>query len=150
MPLHLQGVLMTTQLHSYRPQQQALHRTSSLEMLNNTEFEEKRAFIASTLSLNDLLKPADYRATPPPSQASQFQPPGFPSPGPAFHQPFQQNGYVVPQSLVKQHNQQQINQHINPNANGYNVNFLNNGVPDKELGKEPLCRAVFRAHSSGG
>ena len=135
MPLHLQGVLMTTQLHSYRPQQ-ALHRTSSLEMLNNTEFEEKRAFIASTLSLNDLLKPADYRATPPPGPASQFQPSGFSSPGPPFHQPFQQNGYVVPQSLVKQHNQQQLNQHLNPNANGYNVNFLNNGVPDKDLGEE--------------
>ena len=67
MPLHLQGVLMTTQFHQFRHQQQPgnpIHRASSLEMLNNTEFEEKRAFIASTLSLNDLLKPTDYRSTP--------------------------------------------------------------------------------------
>ena len=40
---------------------------------------------------------------------------------------------MVPGSLLKQHNQQ--HNPNNPNANGYNVNFLNNGVPDKELGK---------------
>ena len=33
------------------------------------------------------------------------------------------NGYMVPPSLLK------------PNTNGYNVNFLNNGTPDKDLGK---------------
>merc|ERR550532_3539139 len=103
-------------------------------MLNNTEFEEKRAFIASTLSLNDLLKPADYRATPPPGQSSQFQAPAFPPNSATYSTNFQQNGYVVPGSLLKQHNQQ--HNPINPNANGYNVNFLNNGVPDKELGKK--------------
>lgn len=136
MPLHLQGVLMTTQFHQFRHQQQPgnpIHRASSLEMLNNTEFEEKRAFIASTLSLNDLLKPADYRATPPPGQSSQFQAPAFPPNSATYSTNFQQNGYVVPGSLLKQHNQQ--HNPINPNANGYNVNFLNNGVPDKELGK---------------
>ena len=98
-------------------------------MLNNTEFEEKRAFIASTLSLNDLLKPADYRSTPPPGQSSQFQAPSFPPNSTTFSSNFQQNGYVVPGSLLKQHNPN------NPNANGYNVNFLNNGIPDKDLGK---------------
>lgn len=136
MPLHLQGVLMTTQFHQFRHQQQPgnpIHRASSLEMLNNTEFEEKRAFIASTLSLNDLLKPADYRSTPPPGQSSQFQAPAFPSNSATYSTNFQQNGYVVPGSLLKQHNQQ--HNPNNPNANGYNVNFLNNGVPDKELGK---------------
>merc|ERR1719278_1434384 len=103
-------------------------------MLNNTEFEEKRAFIASTLSLNDLLKPTDYRSTPPPGQSSQFQAPAFPSNSATYSTNFQQNGYVVPGSLLKQHNQQ--HNPNNPNANGYNVNFLNNGVPDKELGKK--------------
>jgi hypothetical protein len=154
MPLHLQGVLMATQFHGYRQQPgpgqvPAMHRASSLEMLNvnNTEFEEKRAFIASTLSLTDLLKPADYRGTPSPAATSQFQA-GYPGaqqgqafPGPATG-PFQQNGYVVPQSLLKQHNQQQMHNPHNPNANGYNVNFLNNGVPDKELGKAVCWRAV--------
>ena len=134
MPLHLQGVLMTTQFHQFRHQQTqqqvpGIHRASSLEMLNNTEFEEKRAFIASTLSLNDLLKPADYRSTPPPGQSSQFQAPSFPPNSTTFSSNFQQNGYVVPGSLLKQHNPN------NPNANGYNVNFLNNGIPDKDLGK---------------
>ena len=139
MPLHLQGVLMTTQFHQFRHQQTqqqqvpGIHRASSLEMLNNTEFEEKRAFIASTLSLNDLLKPTDYRSTPPPGQSSQFQAPAFPSNSSTYSTNFQQNGYVVPGSLLKQHNQPH-NPNI-PNANGYNVNFLNNGVPDKELGK---------------
>merc|ERR1719220_2136433 len=103
-------------------------------MLNNTEFEEKRAFIASTLSLNDLLKPADYRSTPPPGQSSQFQAPAFPSNSATYSTNFQQNGYVVPGSLLKQHNQQ--HNPNNPNANGYNVNFLNNGIPDKDLGKK--------------
>ena len=147
MPLHLQGVLMTTQFHQFRHQQQQqnpinpIHRASSLEMLNNTEFEEKRAFIASTLSLNDLLKPADYRSTPPPgSGSSQFQAPAFPPNSTVGSYPsnFQQNGYVVPGSLLKQHNQQ--HNPNNPNANGYNVNFLNNGVPDKELGKLEVWR----------
>ena len=151
MPLHLQGVLMTTQFHQFRHQQQPgnpIHRASSLEMLNNTEFEEKRAFIASTLSLNDLLKPTDYRSTPPPGQSSQFQAPAFPSNSSTYSTNFQQNGYVVPGSLLKQHNQPH-NPNI-PNANGYNVNFLNNGVPDKELGKpetvlfciSEVCRVV--------
>ena len=160
MPLHLQGVLMTTQFHQFRHQQQPgnpIHRASSLEMLNNTEFEEKRAFIASTLSLNDLLKPADYRATPPPGQSSQFQAPAFPPNSATYSTNFQQNGYVVPGSLLKQHNQQ--HNPINPNANGYNVNFLNNGVPDKELGKlevsmfslvQPLFLHIFfTSHQRG-
>lgn len=156
MPLHLQGMLMTTQFHTFRPQHQGqtIHRSSSLEMLNNAEFEEKRALIASTLSLNDLLKPG-ARSTPPPGQAGHFQPgaggysggqggqsgyqggyPGGQGPYQGGQVPYQQNGYVVPQSLLKQHNQQQ-NPH-NPNANGYNVNFLNNGVPDKDLGKQVM------------
>merc|ERR1712226_1329383 len=103
------------------------------EMLNNT-FEEKRAFIASTLSLNDLLKPQELRCTPSPSQTSQFQPGSntYSCTGQSgIAGAFQQNGYVVPHSLMKQHNQQN-----NPNTNGYNVNFLNNGVPDKDIGKK--------------
>lgn len=142
MPIHLNGVLMsTTQFQPYRPADTRQghtahvtntmptigHRTSSLEMLNNvTDFEEKRAFIASTLSLNDLLKPSsqEFRGAVSPSQA-QFSPimgsgyiGGMSSPqGPMT------NGYMVPPSLLK------------PNTNGYNVNFLNNGTPDKDLGK---------------
>ena len=142
MPIHLNGVLMsTTQFQPYRPADTRPghaghvtntmptigHRTSSLEMLNNvTDFEEKRAFIASTLSLNDLLKPSsqEFRGPVSPSQA-QFSPimgngymGGLASgPGPVT------NGYMVPPSLLK------------PNTNGYNVNFLNNGTPDKDLGK---------------
>jgi hypothetical protein len=147
MPLHMQGMLMTTQFHACRPQHpgMAMHRTASLEMLNNAEFEEKRAFIASTLSLNDLLKPQDYRGTPSPSQASQFQPGTNTYSNPGQHAVpgnFQHNGYVVPQSLMKQQNQQQLlhnpslhNPH-NPNSSGYNVNFLNNGIPDKDIGKK--------------
>ena len=47
-----------------------MHRTSSLEMLNNIKFEEKRALIASTLSLNDLLKSSsDFRAPLSPSSS---------------------------------------------------------------------------------
>ena len=144
MPIHLNGVLMsTTQFQPYRPADSRHvsghaghvtntmptigHRTSSLEMLNNvTDFEEKRAFIASTLSLNDLLKPSsqEFRGAVSPSQA-QFSPimgsgyiGGMTSP-----QGGVTNGYMVPPSLLK------------PNTNGYNVNFLNNGTPDKDLGK---------------
>ena len=139
MPIHLNGVLMSTQFHTYRPPMANMsamgHRTSSLEMLNNGDFEEKRAFIASTLSLNDLLKPSqDYR-NPQTSQA-QFSTAvsngyvaqannGYvvPQSNNGYVVPQSNNGYVVPQSLLK------------PNTNGYNVNFLNNGVPDKDLGK---------------
>ena len=139
MPIHLNGVLMSTQFHTYRPPMANMsgmgHRTSSLEMLNNGDFEEKRAFIASTLSLNDLLKPSqDYR-NPQTSQA-QFSTSvsngyvaqannGYvvPQSNNGYVVPQSNNGYVVPQSLLK------------PNTNGYNVNFLNNGVPDKDLGK---------------
>ena len=132
MPIHLNGVLMSTQFHTYRPPMANMsgmgHRTSSLEMLNNGDFEEKRAFIASTLSLNDLLKPSqDYRSP----QTSQAQVStsvnnGYPAQAQVnngYVVPQSNNGYVVPQSLLK------------PNTNGYNVNFLNNGVPDKDLGK---------------
>ena len=88
MPMHLNGVLMSTtqfQPLQYRPASAShvtstmptiSHRTSSLEMLNNVnDFEEKRAFIASTLSLNDLLKSSsqDFRGPVQPSQA-QFSP----------------------------------------------------------------------------
>ena len=130
MPLHLPGVLMSTQFQPYRAPSHhtanmptLTHRTSSLEMLNNVnDFEEKRAFIASTLSLNDLLKSSgagqDWRGgNGQPSQA-QFSPLMG-----NMGQPPVNNGYVVPQSLLK------------PNTNGYNVNFLNNGIPDKDLGK---------------
>lgn len=140
MPMHLNGVLMSTtqfQPLQYRPASVShvtstmptiSHRTSSLEMLNNVnDFEEKRAFIASTLSLNDLLKSSsqDFRGPVQPSQA-QFSPimgngymtnMGNMTSGPV------NNGYMVPPSLLK------------PNTNGYNVNFLNNGIPDKDLGK---------------
>ena len=139
MPIHLNGVLMsTTQFQPYRSSTPGhvtstitmptiSHRTSSLEMLNNvTDFEEKRAFIASTLSLNDLLKPSaqDFRGPVPPSQA-QFSPlmgKGYMT-NMGNMAGAVNNGYMVPPSLLK------------PNANGYNVNFLNNGVPDKDLGK---------------
>ena len=154
MPIHLNGVLMsTTQFKPYRtrapdlltrgPDQGALlprapdtmptisHRTSSLEMLNNVnDFEEKRAFIASTLSLNDLLKPSaqDFRGSGPPmSQHTQFNPMLTNSymtmSSSSMMTSSVNNGYMLPQSLLK------------PNTNGYNVNFLNNGIPDKDLGK---------------
>ena len=86
-----------------------MHRTSSLEVLNNIKFEEKRALIASTLSLNDLLKSSsDFRAPlSPGSSRAQFAP--------------SHGGYLVPHSLFK-------------NGNGYNVNFLNNGLTEKDLG----------------
>jgi hypothetical protein len=116
------------------------HRTSSLEMLNNGDFEEKRAFIASTLSLNDLLKPSqDYRS--PQTSQAQFSTSvnnGYPAQAQVnngYVVPQSNNGYVVPQSLLK------------PNTNGYNVNFLNNGVPDKDLGKK--ANGVPRSNSLG-
>merc|ERR1711893_559245 len=85
-------------------------------MLNNIKFEEKRALIASTLSLNDLLKSSqDYR-TPmsPPTSKAQFN-------------PAISNGYLVPHSLYKNGG--------TPNGGGYNVNFLNNGLTEKDLGR---------------
>lgn len=90
-----------------------MHRSGSLEMLNNIKFEEKRALIASTLSLNDLLKPSgDYRSPlQQPSSKAQFN-------------PAVSNGYMVPHSLYK------------TNGAGYNVNFLNNGIPEKDLGRK--------------
>ena len=140
MPLHLPGVLMSNQFQPYRspahhPAQTMptlTHRTSSLEMLNNVnDFEEKRAFIASTLSLNDLLKSSsqEFRGGGgggggQPGQNSQFSPLMGQL---GSHQPPVSNGYMVPQSLLK------------PNTNGYNVNFLNNGIPDKDLGKFQHC-----------
>ena len=139
MPMHLNGVLMSTtqfQPLQYRPASSHVtstmptisHRTSSLEMLNNVnDFEEKRAFIASTLSLNDLLKSSsqDFRGPVPPSQA-QFSPimgNGYMTNMGNMTSGSVNNGYMVPPSLLK------------PNTNGYNVNFLNNGIPDKDLGK---------------
>ena len=131
MPLHLPGVLMSTQFQPYRPPSHhpqtmptLTHRTSSLEMLNNVnDFEEKRAFIASTLSLNDLLKSSsqspEWRGGSVGPGTAQFSP----LMGGMSQPPVTSNGYVVPQSLLK------------PNTNGYNVNFLNNGSPDKDLGK---------------
>ena len=112
MPIHLNGVVMAAPM-SHR---QAMgFRTSSLEMLNNTDFEEKRAIIASTLSLNDLLKPShDYRA----GHASS------PKMGHAQFSPVTSNGYLVPQSLMKH------------NSAGHSVNFLNNGTLEKDLGKK--------------
>ena len=105
-------------------------------MLNNvaTDFEEKRAFIASTLSLTDLLKPgSEYRGGGPgggpgSQSTAQFTVSHYPS-----QMPSHSSGYVVqqqhfPPSLLK------------PNQNGYNVNFLNNGVPDKDLGKLQVTR----------
>jgi len=144
MPIHLNGVLMSTQFHTYRPPMANMsgmgHRTSSLEMLNNGDFEEKRAFIASTLSLNDLLKPSqDYRS--PQTSQAQFSTSvnnGYPAQAQVnngYVVPQSNNGYVVPQSLLK------------PNTNGYNVNFLNNGVPDKDLGKK--ANGVPRSNSLG-
>ena len=131
MPLHLPGVLMSTQFQPYRPPSHhpaqtmptLQHRTSSLEMLNNVnDFEEKRAFIASTLSLNDLLKSSgqEFRGGGGGGQPGQAQ---FSPLMGQLGQPPVSNGYMVPQSLLK------------PNTNGYNVNFLNNGIPDKDLGK---------------
>ena len=108
------------------------HRTASLEMLNNIKFEEKRALIASTLSLNDLLKP-DYRtahhhqqqqhtghmATTVVGHHVQFSPVGGAGGGGG-------GGYMLPSSLYK----------TNSTVNGYNnVNFLNNGIAEKDLGK---------------
>ena len=120
---------MSTQFQPYRPPSHhppqtmptLTHRTSSLEMLNNVnDFEEKRAFIASTLSLNDLLKSSgqEFRGGSGPPGQAQFSPLMG-----QLGQPPVSNGYMVPQSLLK------------PNTNGYNVNFLNNGIPDKDLGK---------------
>ena len=133
MPLHLPGVLMSsavTQFQPYRPPSHLptlAHRTSSLEMLNNVnDFEEKRAFIASTLSLNDLLKssqPPEWRAGSVGASTAQFSPLMGKMSSSSSQPPVTSNGYVVPQSLLK------------PNTNGYNVNFLNNGTPDKDLGK---------------
>ena len=142
MPLHLQSMLCSTQFQAYRSQGgvQGLQRTSSLEMLNNSEFEEKRALIASTLSLTDLLKPDQRGALGPGGPGNSHYQVGALQGGQGGfqggQQGYQQNGYVVPQSLLKQHNQPH-----NPNANGYNVNFLNNGVPDKDLGKDGMDRA---------
>ena len=145
MPLHLNGVLMTTT--QFQPLQYTRaransghvpgqdtslvtrdtmptigHRTSSLEMLNN-DFEEKRAFIASTLSLNDLLKPSsqEYRGPGPPMGGTQFS-------------PMMTSGYMtnLPNTTVNTYNMLPL---LKPNTNGYNVNFLNNGIPDKDLGK---------------
>merc|ERR1719422_2585735 len=102
------------------------HRTSSLEMLNNVnDFEEKRAFIASTLSLNDLLKSSsqDFRGPVPPSQA-QFS-------------PIMGNGYMTNMGNM-------TSSSVN---NGYMVNFLNNGIPDKDLGKK--SNGVPRSNSLG-
>ena len=100
--------------------------TSSLKMLNNVNnFKEKRAFIASTLSLNDLLKssqPPEWRAGSVGASTAQFSP-LMGKMSSSSQPPVTSNGYVVPQSLLK------------PNTNGYNVNFLNNGTPDKDLGK---------------
>merc|ERR1719422_552794 len=116
------------------------HRTSSLEMLNNVnDFEEKRAFIASTLSLNDLLKSSsqDFRGPVPPSQA-QFSPimgNGYMTNMGNMTSGSVNNGYMAPPSLLK------------PNTNGYNVNFLNNGIPDKDLGKK--SNGVPRSNSLG-
>merc|ERR1719282_1319981 len=116
------------------------HRTSSLEMLNNVnDFEEKRAFIASTLSLNDLLKSSsqEFRGPVPPSQA-QFSPimgNGYMTNMGNMTSGSVNNGYMVPPSLLK------------PNTNGYNVNFLNNGIPDKDLGKK--SNGVPRSNSLG-
>merc|ERR1719438_74386 len=116
------------------------HRTSSLEMLNNVnDFEEKRAFIASTLSLNDLLKSSsqDFRGPVPPSQA-QFSPimgNGYMTNMGNMTSGSVNNGYMVPPSLLK------------PNTNGYNVNFLNNGIPDKDLGKK--SNGVPRSNTLG-
>ena len=117
---------MSTQFQPYRPHHPQTmptltQRTSSLEMLNNVnDFEEKRAFIASTLSLNDLLKSSgqEFRGGSAQSGQAQFSPLMG-----QLGQPPVSNGYMVPQSLLK------------PNTNGYNVNFLNNGIPDKDLGK---------------
>ena len=162
MPIHLNGVLMsTTQFQPYRPAVQTDtrhvsssgghvtqhvtntmptnlgHRTSSLEMLNNvTDFEEKRAFIASTLSLNDLLKPSsqEFRGavSPNPSQFSPIMGSGYIG-GMASGHHQGPNGYMVPPSNL-----------FKPNTNGYNVNFLNNGTPDKDLGKCTIVRYKLR------
>ena len=121
MPMHLNGVLMSGYRGMgdgvYRPPLSnmspgMMHRTSSLEMLNNIKFEEKRALIASTLSLNDLLKPSQDFRTPisPPTSKAQFN-------------PAVSNGYMVPHSLYKTGN------------GGYNINYLNNGIPEKDIGR---------------
>jgi hypothetical protein len=122
-------------------------RTASLEMLNNIKFEEKRALIASTLSLNDLLKPSqDYRL--PASQAkhssnahhqhphhAQFSPVGGAGGGAVGG-----GGYMLASSLYKS-NSAVMNGYAN-NVNSYsnNVNFLNNGIAEKDLG---IRRAIF-------
>ena len=141
------------QARGHQPGLASHHRTASLEMLNNigggggggqggpgpgggTDFEEKRAFIASTLSLNDLLKPTSVSALSQEFSRGHHQGvsggvavsggPGAqfsPYMGHAANLGTGSGGYMVPPSLLK------------PNTNGYNVNFLNNGTPDKDLGK---------------
>ena len=140
------------QPRGHQPGLASHHRTASLEMLNNiggggggggpgpgggTDFEEKRAFIASTLSLNDLLKPTSVSALSQEFSRGHHQVGGSggvavsggpgaqfsPYMGHATNLGTGSGGYMVPPSLLK------------PNTNGYNVNFLNNGTPDKDLGK---------------
>jgi hypothetical protein len=145
MPVHLNGVLVGGGFRAgggdaaagYRSAVAAGHhppglspglmqRTASLEMLNNIKFEEKRALIASTLSLNDLLKPSqDYRAV----QQKQHAGNMVMSP-PVSHAQFSAaggaGGYMLPSSLYKP----------NSAVSAYNnINFLNNGIAEKDLGK---------------
>jgi hypothetical protein len=157
MPVHLNGVLMSGGFRGgghesagggvsgYRSaaglSPGMRQRTASLEMLNNIKFEEKRALIASTLSLNDLLKPSqDYRL--PASQAkhasnahhqhhhqqAQFSPVGGAGGGAVGG-----GGYMLASSLYKSNSA--VNGYAN-NVNSYsnNVNFLNNGIAEKDLG----------------
>jgi hypothetical protein len=131
-------------------------RTASLEMLNNIKFEEKRALIASTLSLNDLLKPSqDYRL--PASQAkhasnahhqhhphqAQFSPVGGAGGGAVGG-----GGYMLASSLYKS-NSSVVNGYAN-NVNSYsnNVNFLNNGIAEKDLGTSSYI--FFSAKKASG
>jgi hypothetical protein len=145
MPVHLNGVLMSggfrgggeggggyrsASAHPTGLSPGLRHRTASLEMLNNIKFEEKRALIASTLSLNDLLKPSqDYRGHQQAVGGGGHMVTAAAG-GQQHHAQFSAvggagGGYMLPSSLYKP----------NSASNGYNnVNFLNNGIAEKDLG----------------
>ena len=148
MPVHLNGVLMSGGFRNggggdsggggnYRSaaglSPGLRQRTASLEMLNNIKFEEKRALIASTLSLNDLLKPSqDYRAHQQAKHATTSNM-GTSTAAGQHHAQFSPvgGGGGVGYALYKS----------NSAVHGYNnVNFLNNGLAEKDLGE---CGYVF-------
>ena len=76
------------------------------------------------MSLNDLLKPSSQEFN-----RGQVQP------GPAQFSPIMGNGYMTNMGGAVNNGYMVPPSHLKPNINGYNVNFLNNGIPDKDLGK---------------